>query len=379
MSYDLRIYTIEKQDYNNLKSFYKIELTDNGIVYPLKNHQLVIYNETPIEGEDIPLRISKELPGLKYLIECHLEPYSDDEKHIKELLKISNSIAKKGIGVIENPQTDEIILPSGVKRILKTEKTEYLSLLELSWWFNDNNLLEANNLIKLLNILERNMWEALPRRYGEYEPPSEKFSDIRSFHDYLLKHKCDIVWYPTKPVDYVHLGIPDFIGPMRYGYRFGTFSISIDAKVLSMPGWKTSIIRLFRDVCSILNPFYGDIYILKNNIGSNSVSYSNDTTERHPILSWWWNGIPRKLGCGLVIGNPLHNFVNVKNPDYELDNDCKIIVDAEFNELSVNQVNVNKDIYQPKQTSRISGDKKHYPKIWPFDDPFKENYPFDST
>ena len=373
MSYDLKIYTIEKQNYENLKNNFRIELSKEGFVYPLKNHQIVVSTETPLEDEDIPLQISKELPGLKYLIECHLEPYSEDEKYVKEFLKICKTIAKNGIGVIENPQTDEVFLPSGIKRVLKTEKTEYFSLLELSWWFNDIKVLGGNNLMKLLNILEKNMWEALPRRYGEYEPPKEIFSDKKSFCDYLIKSKYDIVWYPTKPVDYVHLGIPDFIGPMRLGYRFGVLSISIDSKVLGMPGWKISIIRLFKGVSSILNPFYGDIYILKNNIKSNTVSYSDKSTEQHPILSWWWNGVPKKFGCGLVIGNPLHDFVNIKKPDYELENGCKIIVDAEFNELNENNIVVNKDIYQSKRASQFSGaDKKHYPKIWPFDNPFKE-------
>jgi len=389
MSYDLHIYTIEKQDFSDLKKNFQIELTGDGFVYPLKNHQIVVYKQTPIEDEDIPLQISKELPGLRYLIECHLEPYCDNEKHIKELLKISKAIARKGIGVIENPQTNEITLPSGIKRTLKTEKTEYYSLLELSWWFNDKGLLEGDNLMKLLNVLEKNMKEALPRRYGEYEPPTEQFSDIKSFHDYLLnslvKNRGAITWYPTKPVDYVVLSIPNFIGPMRMGYRFGILNVSIDSQTLAMPGWKTAISRLFRDVSSILNPFYGDIYILDNYVRTNTVPFTTRTTEEHPISSWWWNGIPRKFGCGLLIGNPLHDFVNIKNPGYQLNNGCKIVIDAEFNELPANGIDVNSDIYQPEKPklNDLTPEQMHqyclsmphrtpYPKIWPFDGPYKE-------
>lgn len=375
MSYDLRIYTIEKQDFSILKSKFNINITKDGFIYPLSNHQIVVTNENPIEDEDIPQQVGKELPGLKYLIECNLEPITDKEKHIKELLKIGKIIAKNGIGVIENPQTDEIILPSGIKRVFTTEKTERFSVLELSWWFNDNSILQNDNLRQLLNIIEKHMPEALPRRYGEYEPPKEKFIDINTFNDYLLKNvRNSIVWYPNKPVDYVHFGIPEYIGPMRIGYRFGIFSISMDSIVLSMPGWKTSITRLFKNISSILNPFYGDIYILKNHVRSRTVSLSDRSTEHHPIVSWWWNGIPKNLGIGMVIGNQLHEFVKIKKPTFELDNNCKIIISDDFKELSLNDLEINKNIYQVKDNSDniFGGAKKLYPKIWPFDGPFKD-------
>lgn len=71
-------------------------------------------------------QISKELPGIKYLIECGLEPITNKEKHIKELIKVAKIMGKEGIGVIENPQTDEIFLPQGVKRVLQIEKTNLI-------------------------------------------------------------------------------------------------------------------------------------------------------------------------------------------------------------------------------------------------------------
>ena len=64
---------------------------------------------------------------------------------------------------------------------------------------------------------------------------------------------------------------------------------------------KRAIERLFKNISYVITPFYGDIYILKKHIRSRSVSFSDGETEQHPIVSWWWNGIPRKLGIGLVI------------------------------------------------------------------------------
>jgi hypothetical protein len=378
MSYDIRIYTISRPEFIGIRSISNIKINNEGFILPLKNHQIVISRGTPIEYEDIPLQISKKLPGLKYLIECNLEPVTSNEKFIKEMIKVAKIIAKEGIGVIENPQTDEIFLPSGVKRVLKVEKAERFSIIEISWWFNHDSLLKNNNLKLLLETIEKFIPEALPRRYGEYEPPREIFTDITNFQEYFKDHiKNSIVWYPSKPVDYVSLGIPDFIGPMSRGYRFGHFAISIDAAVLTMPGWTTTMVRFIKSMSQILDPFYGDVYILKNQIRSRTVSGSDGKTEQHPIASWWWNGIPRKLGIGLVIGKPLLDYVKIEKPTFVLDNGCKILLNEPFSEIQSTDVKIQDDILQPEPKEKpkyiVYGFNGLYPELWPFSGPkYKE-------
>lgn len=376
MSYDLKIYTIKKQNFNELLNQFRISINNDGFVLPLKNHQIVVTGETKIEDEDIPQHVGRELPGIKYLIECNLQPVTSDMKIIKELLKLSKAIAKNGSGVIENLQTDEIILPSGIKRVTQIEKTERFSLIQLSWWFNHDNLLKQENMSLFLRTIEKNIPEALPRRYGLYEPPKEKFTTLDSFSTYLTENvKESVVWYPTKPVDYVSLGVPEFIGPMKIGYRFGHFSISIDAAVLAMPGWKTAIRRLFKKISEITCPFYGDIYILENHIRSRTVSYSDDQTEKHPITSWWWNGIPRKSGLALVVGDPILKYLNIRRDNISLNNGCKLFIKDEkdkYDEL-YNEIEIPEELYQPGMSQsnkfKVIGFTGLYPKIWPFDGP----------
>lgn len=150
MSYDLRIYTIQKQDFNVLTNNFNIIMSSEGFILPHDNYQIVVIGEVKVEDEDIPQHISKELPGVQYLIECSLEPITNDDKRIKKLLKLGKVIAKNGIGVIENPQTKEVILPLGINRVSKIEKTERFSIVQLSWWFNNNYLSNQENINKLL-------------------------------------------------------------------------------------------------------------------------------------------------------------------------------------------------------------------------------------
>lgn len=224
--------------------------------------------------------------------------------------------------------------------------------------------------------MEKHIPEALPRRYGLYEPPKEIFTTLDSFNNFLLENINDsIVWYPTKPVDYVHLSIPKPIGPTRIGYRFGHFSISIDAAVLSMVGWETEIIRLFKNISEIIAPFYGDIFILNNYIRTRTVSYSDDKTEKHPITSWWWNGIPRESGLALVLGKPILEYLKMNREYDSLGNGCKLFIKniEDKNDEIYKDIKIPNNLFQPKaiffNLFNSGGFTGVYPKIWPFDGP----------
>lgn len=373
MSYDLRIYTIRKQNYKDLIEKYDLKFNIDGFTQELNNSQIFVSNEIEIQEEDIPSQISQQLPGIQYLIECNLSPYTDNKKKTSELLKLAKQIAQNGYGVIENPQTDDFILPSGVKRVLEIEKTERFSILELSWWFNNNFFKSRENISQLLLEIEKSLPEALPRRYGLYEPPKEKFVNIAEFTSYVSQNMSEgIVWYPSKPVIYVSLSVPPEIGPTDIGYRFGHFSIEIDSAVLSMPGWGITINRLFKNISQLLNPFYGDIHVFHNSIRKRTGAWSDSETESHPTSSWWWNGIPRISGLGLVIGEPLLEYVKTNREYLLLNNGCKLFY--KYNDKEIYQdLDLNNDILQPEikqyEGFRVSGFDERYPKIWPFEGP----------
>lgn len=372
MSYDLRIYTIHRQDLSTLANKLNLTFNKNGEVFVLlfSEGQMIVNEEIKLEDEDIPLHISKELPGISYLIECNLESGNNDEKVIKKLMEVAKEIAKNGTGVVEDMQTSEIILPMGIKRVLPIEKTERFSIIKLSWWFN--TVLGQEKIHRLLRIIEKTIPEALPRRYGLHEPPKEKYEALDSFEKYWIENiNHSIVWYPTKPVVSASISIPKQIGPTRIGYRFGHFSISIDSAVLAMPGWETAIIRLFKHVSVVLCPFYGDIYLLNDYIRLKTGLHCDEKTEVHPIKSWWWNGVPRNPGIALVVGDPILQYLNIHREAIVLDNGCKIFVrnKEDENDTVYKGISIPSKLYQPKSKIFNVLNIKAYPKIWPFEGP----------
>ena len=372
MGYQLRIYTVNKQNFKDLASDFNIQICNWGIMLPLGTHQIVVSNEVPISDQEVPFQVSKAFPGIQYVIDCTLEPATDDEEMFYQLLELAAAIAKNGLGVVENVHTEEVLLPVGLRRILPYKNESRFSVIKLSWWFNHQDVLHIENLKLLLGQIDRIMPEIMPKRYGAFEPPKEKYESIASFATYIAENIHEgLVWYPARPVDSVNLTIPKEIGRDKHGYRFGHFSIAIDTEILNMPGWKTALLRLFKNVSEVINPFYGDIYILENYIRSRIVSHTDNMTDKHPIDSFWWNGVPRKYGVGMLVGGPLLEHIEFNIETTELHNKCKLLIKEEndtFAEIANEDIVVPKELYQPNNIikSFLMGSSKQYPKIWPF-------------
>ncbi len=374
MSYDLRIWTVEQPQLRTALAALGFEFERDSYVSRLTQGQIVIPDPLAVEAEDVPDGISHQLPGIRYLVEAHVEPSPPEPAIVKKLVSLGKAIGRDFRGVIEDPQTGEVLLPTGIRRLLDYERPELFTLLQLSWWFIDEAILSADRLRQMLDVIDRTVPEALPRRYGLYEPPKQKYESKADFVKYLLDNaRKSIVWYPTNPVDGVYFSIPQKIGPTRIGYRFGYLSIAIDAAVIDMPGWSRSVNELFKLVTGILAPFYGDMYFLKDHVRSRTVSSSTGTSEQHPIVSWWWNGVPRQLGVGLVVGQPLSDMIRIKSRYETLDNGCRLVLPKEDDmrrPIKSNEVEMQDGLRQPTASQAFGVGQKRYPRIWIFPGPF---------
>jgi hypothetical protein len=158
---------------------------------------------------------------------------------------------------------------------------------------------------------EHKLPEALPRRYGEYEPPRFRYRETGKQHllQFLTEHAFDfVVWYPSKPVMSVSTSFTEECGFRRHGgkdrFKTNTFQISFDSSALSQPGWREHLVTVFKDISRYLQPFYGEARTLHNFISGKATYYSDMETEKHPVQGPWWTGIPQELGQAVVVGEP---------------------------------------------------------------------------
>jgi len=308
MSYDLRIWGRRFEDFT---SRFPVgegwSRSARGLARATRSWQLVIGFAQRVEPEDVPREASELLPGLTCLVELSLEPVSAPASARAALMTAAQRVAEELAGLVEDPQEGTLRLPRGSKRFIKPPRVERLAVLDLSWWYLNSPLRSEGGVAQLLALLHRHLPEAVPRRYGLWEPPPFKTEDagIEALADFLSQHLDDSpVLYPTRPVVSMHIGDCNGATHPRFGFRANSLSIHVEAAVLSQPGWDRAIRNTWRAVAQLLQPFYGEARVLADFLWHGATTAGDMKTEVHPVRSWFWRGIPPKPGLAMVLGKP---------------------------------------------------------------------------
>jgi hypothetical protein len=288
-----------------------------GAGYCLEGKTWLINAAThPVKDEDVPEGAASLLPGIGFVTHMTLEPATAPAAALARFMKIAATVAKKTGGVVEDRRDGGYTLPAGGKKYVPPKQGERFSVLALSWWFETGAPATREGMRGFLQLLEKRLPEALPRRYGGHEPPPFVWAEtgIEHFLDQFLARNAatGIVCYTTKPAVGLRLGIKEPCGFTQVGrqrkYRSHQVTVSFDAAVLGDPAWQARLREAWTELSLFLMPFYGDIRILKNYIGGRAVPYLGAGTESHPVASWWWRGIPEKPALAAVLGPPYARF-----------------------------------------------------------------------
>ena len=262
---------------------------------------IVIDDAISVDPEDVPEQIGALLPGIAHLIRISVEPSHAPKTAHQLLMRSARSLAKAGHGAIYDPQDDSLALGAGVKKFAPTRKAELDQTLMLSWWFGPDALATKAGFEELVQLLRRHLPDALPRRYGTFEPPEHRLSETGEAH--LVKFLATEgkafmpVLFPHRPVTDFSIHLPDQYGQsIKWGgFRANTISIQILAAALRQPGWERQIRHFWQQMCEFLQPFYGDVRHMAG-------------VQPHPVRAWFWRGFPRTCGVAAVVGHPYLNL-----------------------------------------------------------------------
>jgi hypothetical protein len=180
----------------------------------------------------------------------------------------------------------------------------------MSWFSVDVAMESREGLERVIDCLERHVHEALPARYGQYEPPSFRYSETGRQHliDFLVDEYLKpgslgfVVWYPKRPVLDVDLSIG--VGKSPAGWRCHRLTLTLEASVLEQAGWSNALQELWRRLAHAVHAFYADVRILRRyRVGAATVDECLDA-ERHPVCGPFWAGVPREGACAIALGRP---------------------------------------------------------------------------
>jgi hypothetical protein len=378
MSYDIQIWSVRRVDIEAVLGDLTSWKADGDLwVFDRRGWQITVGTPDEVLAEDIPEDVSATLPGIRYLTELHLSPITASTSARKMLESVAKSIAKISHGVYHDCQTDELVTPKGVKRFIPVARNERFSLLELNWWFLNDDVLSRDGLSGLLDIFESLLPEALPRRYGLYEPPQHQLAALGRDHllDFLVdNHDDSPVLYPTRPIMGLYVSFTRWHLDSRLGFRANRLSVECESTALDQPGWEEGLRRFWIEVSLYLKPFFSDVRTLNGYLRMGPTYGSDLETEVHPVRSWFWRGIPKELGHAAALGSPYIELwpeaAGFGRRHHEL-----IILDSgswtDGNKLEIKAPRGISQAWTPGYKNERGGWSvnwvEDYPEIWPFD------------
>jgi hypothetical protein len=375
MSYDLQIWSVLAVGQTSLRPGLDWTESSFGWAHQARDWQIVVSCSDEVIPEDIPDGIAPLLPGIQFLTQINLEGKASKSSQ-SVALGVAKEIARHSKGLVFDPQLSLITTPAGTKRIVPFKRSERLSVLQLSWWFMDSPLETAEGRERLLGLLEQQLPEALPNRYGLWEPPQHKFAVTGRGHflEFLSNHLREgIVWETRRPIKWVSASFPEPRGAYWQGFRCNQFEIQVEHDLLQQPGWELHLRRFWRSASALIRPFYGEVRLLRGQSADGYVSASDISREECPVISWWWRGIPTGLGCAAVLGEPYTKLWPAFVGAAEVSERLAFVENSDWvsggNALP-GLSNVPKDIASSPFISMDYTDES-YPQTWPFEYPFK--------
>ena len=259
-----------------------------------------------VEAEDLPELLAATVLSPRYLVEisCPAAATSGDRALAK---KIAKQLAVDLRGAVYDPQPDALVWPKKRRRDYAAPSgKQRIRLVTLVWYVRHG---QAELVVDLLRSLRAACPEALPRRYGDYEPLQHRMTPDDDAHFVAFWRKLEaretrkmFFWkaqspcfgggasFPDQRENYPSgqpVGIPGATRCTRIDMDFDGRALHGDAR------WSSAVANLLRAVAKRLGAFYAAGYVRRDVIAKRSLWF-DDETETLAIPFSDFTGLPAK-------------------------------------------------------------------------------------
>lgn len=209
-----------------------------------------------IEAEDL-------LPGLRAMIgrrlwqvDLHLEGESSDASLARLAEVVASLLATDG--VVYDPQREMLRDRDGERQIVQlADLADSDKGFSLNILFNQADKVTPERMSALLTILEEELPEALPHRYGDFEPPPFRW-DQGGKAAFIARwdRQNAPYWIGMTPASYVFTGFDYKVTTRRPMFRAGRIDFQFRSKLASDPAKMLAVLRVAEQFASELDAFY---------------------------------------------------------------------------------------------------------------------------
>jgi hypothetical protein len=192
-----------------------------------------------VEAEDVPEEVTGVLLGAEYLYEVLVEGSSTTE--IPHAIRFARTIAEASDGVVLDQQTGEIWQRGKLRTAPKVERGK-TDIVDVHWYVRGGANPESSAL-QWLALAKRHLPEALPRRFGTYEPLPMKMDLDRAepFIEMVRNDSNTVYFKASNPC------IEGSLASEATDWLFRSHSLSLHRAALNDARWRNAFRGLFID------------------------------------------------------------------------------------------------------------------------------------
>jgi len=315
LSYDLDIATRVKPEQVHLEVFaalHKGLALEGRLGDDLTNvtvHKRALFSRKPLvevytptqahEPEDFDEDLAKLVPPPCWLTQIAIPGFV--KEGIELGIELAEHIADKCDGAVFDPQAGTVIWPKekGSPTAPPSEKAR-IREVELEWYIaSSRSGVEAARA--LLMALRKHCPEAVPIRFGEYEPLQgrmESRSDEPFFKAWEKagRDTLGMLFFKAKnPCFGGTIDLPGTMPPRAGGTKAGCISLNFDGTTLYADSQtRETVSTLFLEVARALHAFYGRGFVRRDVIVSRGGPAYDGKSETYPSGLWRgaWRGVP---------------------------------------------------------------------------------------
>lgn len=309
MSYDLEIGTHREPTRAQVEAWVAereltVEADEGGfsVARALKRgdgHLFRVDGPTAAEAGDFDEAVAAACLAPRWMTRIEV-PYGTPKTATALARALAKRLAEANEGAAFDPQTNRLISPTGTPtRVEPRRERERTSVVELAWCVPEDRWDRAP--AALIGLIGRRCPEALPARYGRWEPLEHRFDPERPslFLDFVLDKEetyNDGFWFAKRPSFGGSWGTPD---RKRTGKRLrvGELRVSFDGRVLEQDArWRETVVELFVAASAELTPIYAAAQVRRGWIATASNRlWADGRTESGEALTGrngHWHGLP---------------------------------------------------------------------------------------
>jgi hypothetical protein len=230
-----------------------------------------------VEAEDVPEEVTAVLLGPSYLYELMVEGSSTTET--PHAVRFARRLAQASAGVVLDQQTGEV-WARGKPRAAPPVQRGTIDIVDVHWYVRPGGT-GARAAEAWLDLARRHLPEALPRRFGSYEPLAMKldldgrdvFVQAVAGEDYAISFKA------TAPC--IEGGLAG--GSGRTGVN--SHRLSVHRGALADPRWRAALQRLFVEFAAATDAVFASAEVQRGVEWSGRSAWFGATAERTTYLA----------------------------------------------------------------------------------------------